>query len=170
MKRARKPQQNNNMKAYKGTDHNRQCKNVQFETGKTYVLNGTLEMCRQGFHFCRKLADVHEFYSFAYSRLWEIDVPDDAEVLHDGIKSVTNKFTLVREIPFFEVMQMCNFNEDGKALTKLNTNLGFFNRGNDNRGNDNRGNNNYGNDNRGNNNCANNNRGNDNRGNDNHGK
>lgn len=111
---------------------------------------GDIELCVKGFHFCRKLVDIHTQYNFAFSRLWEIDVPDDAVVMHHLEKSVTNKFTLVRELTFFEVMQLCNFERDGTPLKELNTNLGFFNCGNDNYGNSNYGNGNHGNSNYGN--------------------
>ena len=50
------------MKGYKGTDENMKCRGMQYEVGKAYHVDGTIELCHNGLHFCRNLRDVFDFY------------------------------------------------------------------------------------------------------------
>ena len=48
--------------AYKGFNEDLTCRNFQYEIGKTYAMVGSPEICKRGFHFCRKLIDVLGYY------------------------------------------------------------------------------------------------------------
>ena len=48
--------------AYKGFECDLTCRGFQYEIGKTYTMDGPPEICRRGFHFCRKLIDVFGYY------------------------------------------------------------------------------------------------------------
>ena len=50
------------MKAYKGFDHNMQCRGFQFEEGKTYAEDEA-KLCDAGFHVCENPLDVWNYYS-----------------------------------------------------------------------------------------------------------
>jgi YD repeat-containing protein len=90
------------MKAYKATNRDMTCKNVQYELEKEFVHEGELKLCESGFHFCKELKHINSFYSFCESdhRFFEIEIPEDAIVMDDSIgeKSVTNKIKFVREL------------------------------------------------------------------------
>ena len=48
--------------AYKGFDKNMQCREFQFEVGKTYEHTGKVEACSSGFHSCANPFDVWNYY------------------------------------------------------------------------------------------------------------
>ena len=48
--------------AYKGFESDLTCRGFQYEIGKTYTMDGPPEICKHGFHFCRKLIDVFGYY------------------------------------------------------------------------------------------------------------
>lgn len=54
------------MKAFKGfeirEDGGMWCKDFKYEVGKTYKYNGDISLCKSGFHACRNLHQVWQFY------------------------------------------------------------------------------------------------------------
>ena len=48
--------------AYKGFEQDLTRRGFQYEIGKTYTMVGSPEICKRGFHFCRKLIDVLGYY------------------------------------------------------------------------------------------------------------
>ncbi len=103
--------------AYKGFDKDLQCREFQYEIGKTYEMKEEPILCVRGFHFCEKLSDVAPYYPFvgyAYSERLTIenvyktsnrycvveiigDICGDKRFQHDT-KHATNKIKIVREL------------------------------------------------------------------------
>ena len=110
-------------KGYKGFNQDLTCRGVQYEIGKTYEYNGKIELCSSGFHFCRKLQDVHRFYDLKTSRICEIEA--DGKIDNDGIKSVCARIRIIRELSREEIDAAVNTGKD---------NTGVFNSGNGNSG------------------------------------
>ena len=121
------------VKGYKGFDKDLICRGFRYEIGKTYEYDGDIALCRSGFHFCRKLKDVHQFYNLKASRICEIEA--DGKIDDDGIKSVCSRIRIVREVSREEIAAAVNTGEE---------NTGVFNSGNVNSGNANSGNRNSG--------------------------
>lgn len=92
-------------------------------------------ICRQGFHFCKRIRDTYKFYYMNDdTRICEVEAIGDI-VTEDNIKFCTNKIKIIREIT-------------DPVQRKVNTNSsssGFCNSGNWNSGNCNSGNYNSGN-------------------------
>ena len=116
------------VKGFKGFDEDLTCRGFQYEIGKTYKHNGEVELCRSGFHFCRKLKDVHHFYNLKTSRICEIEA--DGKIDDDGVKSVCSRMRIVREVSREEIWSIINIGEK---------NTGMFNSGSRNSGNSNSG-------------------------------
>lgn len=162
------------IKGYKVFNPDWTCRGFQYEVGKEFEHIGKIEVCQEGFHFCRKLADCFSYYDFA---------PDNkvAEIEATGLvktkrgKSVTNKIKIIRELSWLEVLENCNIGIGNTGLGNTgNYNAGHYNAGNYNAGHYNTGRyntgyGNTGNDNTGNYNTGNYNTGNDNTGNRNRG-
>ena len=95
------------MKGYKATELDMTCRYYKFEMNKEFIHDGKLILCRSGFHFCEKLENVFEYYSFSPRyRFFEVEIPDDANIITDESKSVTNKIKFVREIALDEVKEL----------------------------------------------------------------
>ena len=111
------------MKAYKAT-YNQKCINITYEVGNIYTFNGELEVCKQGFHFCKIPDDTLNYYNNNKDFiLLEIEVL--GEVLDKGNKSVTNQFKVLRAIPKNEINELFNnaeFDENGNLIHSKNSN------------------------------------------------
>lgn len=86
-------------KGFKAMNSDMTCRNFKFEVGKTYeITNGKqLEMCTDsGFHFCKNLENVFNYYDFTKCRLFEVEAFGD--VVADCNKSATKKLKIVREL------------------------------------------------------------------------
>ena len=89
------------VKGYKGMRSDMTCRGMQYEIGKTYHAEGTVELCRNGFHFCKKLTDVFDFYGRENgNRFFEVEAE---EVDNDGAKSVASSIRIIRELSVIQV-------------------------------------------------------------------
>ena len=86
------------MKGYKAFDKYMQCRDYQFEIGKTYTFDGNPIPCRQGFHFCKSVADCYSYYPMNEdTRVCEVEAIGDVET-DDDVKYCTNKIMIIREV------------------------------------------------------------------------
>ena len=92
------------MRGYKGMTKDMTCRNMQFEVGKTYHVDGEIKLCKNGLHFCQNLTDVFRYYQkdeVVGHRFFEVET--NKPVLSDGVKSVTAELTILRELTDIEV-------------------------------------------------------------------
>lgn len=125
------------------------CRGFQYEVGKTYILDGDLQICVRGFHFCKKLSDCFNYYRFDPENKVAVIEASGAIVETDD-KCATDVITIIREMSWYEVLDLVN---TGKAcagcLNSGNFNSGDCNSGSFNSGNFNSGSFNSGHNNRG---------------------
>ena len=142
------------IKGYKVFNADWTCKGFQYKVGETYKLDGDLEICKRGFHFCKKANDCFNYYSFdSRNRVAEIEAI--GAVVTDRDKCATDEIKIVREIAWNELLSIVNTGtgNTGNCNTGDN-NTGNFNTGNFNTGGFNTGNFNTGNFNTGDNNTS----------------
>jgi hypothetical protein len=114
------------------------CRDMAYEVGKSYALDGKPELCKRGYHFCRLLRDCYNFYA-SDSRICEVEAW--GTVIDGGSgKSVTDHIHIVRELDRHEVLDAAN---SGNGCTGIlnagDRNSGDFNAGDRNAGNRNSG-------------------------------
>ena len=90
------------MIGYKMMESNMTCRGFQFEIGKEYSLEGKLEICRNGFHFCENPFDCLEYYNNIKGNKRLFLVEALGEVINKGNKSVTNEIKILEEITDIE--------------------------------------------------------------------
>ena len=112
------------MKGYKVFNKDWTCRGFQYEVGKTYEMDGKIELCDRGFHFCERLIDCFSYYDFdPQNKFAEVEAL--GAILSDGHKYCTNKIKIVREMDWHEVLNLVNI---GKNCTGYG-NTGSLNSG-----------------------------------------
>ena len=96
------------MKGYKGFDKDLKCKNYQYEVGMTYRMHDDIKVCKRGYHFCKELIDVMDYYnSHDGNRFCEVEALGKIKT-DDNKKYCTNIIKIIREIPIEEVLKKVN--------------------------------------------------------------
>lgn len=123
---------NNDMsgiKGYKVFNPDWTCRGFQYKVGEVFVYNGDIEVCKSGFHFCRKASDCFNYYGFdSNNKVAEVEAI--GLVKTQGNKSVTDIIKIVREIGWQELLTIVN---EGNNCTGF-CNSGDYNSGNHNSG------------------------------------
>jgi len=134
-------------RGYKVFNPDLSCRGFQFEVGKDYKLDGPIEICRRGFHFCLKAAHCFSYYKFdSQNRVCEVEALGVILTHDKDSKICTDHIRIIRELSWQEVLVVAN---DGKNNTG-HSNSGDSNSGDSNSGNRNSGDSNSGNRNSGN--------------------
>ena len=132
------------MRGYKAFDTDETgglcCRDMAYEVGKSYALDGRPVLCERGYHFCGRLVDCYDFYPSADSRICEVEASGTIITGGDG-KSVTDHIRIIRELDRSEVLDLAN---SGKCCTGIR-NSGDCNSGDRNSGYGNSGDRNSGN-------------------------
>ncbi len=93
------------MKAYKVFENDWTCKGFKYEIGKTYKIEGNLEMCNNGFHACKELHNCFKFYPLVpWQKFAEVEL--SGKVLGENEEKCAEKITIVKEIQFGEIANL----------------------------------------------------------------
>lgn len=135
------------MKGYKVFNSDWTCRGYQYEIGKTYEIAESPKCCKVGFHFCEKLVDCFNYYSFdPNNKVAEIEAIGEIHFDDTNSKCCTNKIVILKELKWSEVLDMCNTGKGNSGKCNSGTyNSGYHNSGNYNSGNYNTGDYNTGN-------------------------
>ena len=135
------------MKGYKVFNSDWTCRGFQYEVGKTYEEDVKPECCERGFHFCTKISDCFNYYSFAYdNKVAEVEALGDIDHNNYDSKCSTNKIYIIRELTWEEVLDLTNIGKMCFGCGNINDyNIGNLNTGISNSGDRNSGNWNFGN-------------------------
>lgn len=89
------------MIGYKAT-YGGKCKNITYKFRKTYTFNGNLVMCQQGFHFCKELEHVFDYYELTEESIKVYKIEVLGKVINRENKAVTDKFRLIKKVDISE--------------------------------------------------------------------
>jgi hypothetical protein len=87
------------MKAYKAS-YGGFCQSITYEVGKTYSCS-KLEICSFGFHACKKMVDVFEYYPY-YKNIIIFEVEILGRIIEQGNKLATDKIKIIKIVPSSE--------------------------------------------------------------------
>lgn len=115
---------------YKVTDKNMQCRGFQYELNKVYSVEGKLNPCNWGIHYCEVLNNCFEYYGFDPSnRVFEV-IDHGAETLYEKDKSCTSSIELIRELSWYDVLDLVNTGKGNTGRGNAgDSNAGAFNTG-----------------------------------------
>ena len=88
--------------AYKAFYSDMICRGFKYEEGKTYEIEGELELCKRGFHACLNLLDVFNYYCGKLGKdivVYEVELEGVSDERHDeDSKVVAKKITIGKRI------------------------------------------------------------------------
>lgn len=93
---------------YKGFNNDLTCRKFQYEIGKEYKTEEELRPCSSGFHFCKELKNVSDYYSFTNNDFRFCIVEALGDVVDEKDKSVTNHIKIVEEISKEKIYEILN--------------------------------------------------------------
>ena len=130
------------IKGYKVFNPDWTCNGFQYEVGKTFEMEDSPICCSRGFHFCTNLSDCFNYYAFnSDNKVAEVEAIGEVVSDSGDTKHCTNKIKIVRELTWYEVLDLVNTGEDCTGRCNSgNCNSGDCNSGNWNSGNRNSGN------------------------------
>jgi hypothetical protein len=130
------------IRGYKVFNPDFTCRDFKFQVGETYQIEGPIEICRKGFHFCLNAAHCFSYYGFDSKNIvCEVEALGEVQTHSEDSKVCTDKIKIVRQLTWEEVLKVAN---QGKENTG-HSNSGYRNSGDRNSGNWNSGNRNSGN-------------------------
>jgi len=112
------------IKGYKAS-YGGKCINLTYEVGKTYTFNGEIKICIRGFHFCKELKYVFDYYQNRKENdliVFEIEVL--GKVIDEYDKSVTDKIKIVRILDKKEYdafLQICEYDVNNNLIYHKNS-------------------------------------------------
>ncbi len=89
----------------KGFDQNLRCRDYQFEVGQTYTHEGTVEVCKSGFHAVEYALDVFGYYPPGDSRYCVVAQSGQIGRQDDDSKIVSASITIQAEIKLPQLIQ-----------------------------------------------------------------
>jgi len=132
------------IKGYKAFKEGLKCRDFQYEFGKDFYHEGDIDLCSSGFHFCKSLGDVYQYYPL-YENPIVCEIESEGEVIDEDNqeKSVTNHIRIVRMLNAEEKLNNNGLNNLGHSNTG-HWNTGHSNTGDRNTGHSNTGDSNTG--------------------------
>lgn len=107
------------MEGFKGFDKDLKCRDLQYEVGKEAAVDGDIELCKRGIHFCKNPHDIFSYYAPGENNRFAVveaeDVSDESN--GDDSKRVCKRLTVKAEISVFEICRI--------AVSTFFENFGF---------------------------------------------
>ena len=107
------------MKGYKGFDKDLKCRDLQYEVGKETAVDGDIELCKRGIHFCENPHDIFSHYAPGENNRFAVVEAEGVseERIDNDSKRVCKRLTVKAEISVFEICKI--------AVSTFFENFGF---------------------------------------------
>ena len=101
------------IEGYKITNSDYSCRGFKYELNHTYSMKEDPVPCKNGFHFCKELADCFNYYNPEKSsfEIWNLDIYRFLKVRSNGTtyqlrdKYCTNNITIIEECTTEEILE-----------------------------------------------------------------
>lgn len=108
---------------YKGFDERDgklYCRDMEYKVGEIAEVEGPLEICKNGIHFCWKVNDVSQYYSLSCHVICEVEPLGEIITDSDGNKCCTDRLKVIRVLTREEILELSNTGKE---------NTGYMNTG-----------------------------------------
>jgi hypothetical protein len=110
------------IKSYKAFNKDLKCKGFQYKIGRSYTLNGNIEICTRGFHACENPLMVLNYYPISTSRFARTEQSGTIEADEKTSKICSSKISIIEEIDLLTLIRK------GIAYTKSEVMDYYFNK------------------------------------------
>ena len=93
------------IKSYKAFNQDMTCRDFQYEVGKTYEIDGDVELCQNGFHACENPLEVFQYYAPARSKFAVVTQSGKIKQEDDAGKIASAKITIDAEINIHQLIE-----------------------------------------------------------------
>ena len=107
------------MKGFKGFDKDLKCRDLQYEVGKEAAVDGDIELCKRGIHFCENPHYIFSYYAPGENNRFAVVEAEGVSDERNGndSKRVCRRLTVKAEISVFEICKI--------AVSTFFENFGF---------------------------------------------
>ena len=92
--------------SYKAFDKNMQCRNVQYEVGKEYEMDGEIKCCDRGFHACKSPMEVWDYYDILNSRYAEVEQSGKIDEEENSTKVCSSHIKIKAELKLADIIKV----------------------------------------------------------------
>ena len=120
------------MTGYKATNADMTSKGHKFEIGKWYEIDGKIELCKRGFHFCVSPSGVYAYYNSTDVRVFECEAEQVMECPIEAgadFKLAAKRIRLTKEITPGSKTEYNNGNQNTGSRNTGDQNTGDQNTG-----------------------------------------
>jgi len=110
------------VKGYKNFKKGLKCREFQFEVGETYVHDGNIALCSEGYHFHENQFDMFKYYTYDLENTETCLIEARGDVITGDDKSVCSEITIVKVLTNEEIKELLN-------MTEASGNTGLANSG-----------------------------------------
>ena len=94
------------VKGFKGFGPDMKCRDKQYAEYKQFAVDGEIEMCENGIHFCKEPLDIFPYYPPDGKNIFcEVEAADDTVIDKDN-KSVTSKLRILGKVTLANMFKL----------------------------------------------------------------
>ena len=94
------------IKSYKAFDKNMRCRDLQYEVGKEYEMDGEIKCCERGFHACKSPLEVWDHYDMLNSRFAEVEQSGKIDKEGNSTKVCSSHIKIKTELKLADIINI----------------------------------------------------------------
>lgn len=102
---------------FKGFEEDLSCRGMQYEIGETFHVDGPVQLCRNGLHYCANILEMFDYYPIPWNRYCEIEVPVGARIEKSSMtcetKACATDIKVLKEIKLSDLVRKLDKPEAG---------------------------------------------------------
>lgn len=106
-------------KGFKKLDNGKlECRTMQYEIGMTYKTESEVKPCYSGFHFCKNLQDVFNYYPRHVNNAFGV-IESSGKIIDEGNKSCCSEIKIIRLLSDSEIDKIIKEQEEERSENQV---------------------------------------------------